>query len=196
MSGVRGGEYVRLGHEFKCGFLQSNYYLPVRYAPLEIEITVVSDENEPVIQPTLDTLANANGGDRAGYYFTTGDTSTKWQLNNIIIRAEVVSLDSQVNNNITKHLLEGGSLKIVYPMYHTITQTFNTNGTEINANIVKSASKLNGMFMTFYRTQRGAHLTDNKEDGKYITDNYIHKRWNYFYNPMINSRFNDRCYWS
>ena len=24
-----------------------------------------------------------------------------------------------------------------------------------------------------------------------ITDNYLHKRWNYFYNPMINSEIND-----
>ena len=84
-------------------------------------------------------------------------------------------------------------------MYPTITQTFNTNGTEINANIVKSASKLNGMFMTFYRTQRGAHLGTGLTQGqgdenKYLTDNYVHKRWNYFYNPMINSRFNDRGY--
>ena len=195
VSGVRGGgEWVRLGHQFKCGFLESNYYLPVRYAPLEIEVTIVSDANVPIIQPVLDTTATANGGDRAGYYFTTGDTSTQWQLNNIILRAEVVTLDSSVNNNITRHLLEGGSLKIVYPMYHTLSQTFNASGTEINMNVVKSASKLNGAFITFYRTQRGSKLTDGKEDGKYIVDNYVHKRFNYFYNPMINSRFNDRGY--
>ena len=50
VSGIRKGEYFRLGHQFKCGFLESNYYLPVRYAPLEIEITIVSDADEPVIK--------------------------------------------------------------------------------------------------------------------------------------------------
>ena len=25
----------------------------------------------------------------------------------------------------------------------------------------------------------------------YVSDNYIYKRWNYFYNPMINARLND-----
>ena len=71
-------------------------------------------------------------------------------------------------------------------MYHTITQSFNVNGTEINMNVVKSASKLNGAFITVYRAQRG------KEDNYYLPDNYVNKRFNYFYNPMINSRSNVR----
>ena len=192
VSSIRKGEHFRLGHQFKCGFLESNYYLPVRYAPLEIEITVVSDADEPVIKGVSSASATTIGGDRGGAYFTEGDTTTKWQLNHIILRAEVVSLDSAVNNNITSHLLQGGSLKIVYPMYHTITQTFNASGTEINMNVVKSASKLNGAFITCYRTQRGNYLTNGKEDNYYLPDNYVHKRFNYFYNPMINSRFSDR----
>ena len=94
-------------------------------------------------------------------------------MNSFILQAEVVNLDSQVNDNITRHLLEGGSLKIVYPMYHTLRQTFNPNGTEIIMNAVKSSSKLNGMFITLYRTQRGAHLTNGEEDGKYVTDVHL-----------------------
>ena len=193
VSGIRKGEYFRLGHQFKCGFLESNYYLPVRYAPLEIEITIVSDAEEPVIKGVNSASATTIGGDRGGAYFTEGDT-TKWQLNNIFLRAEVVQLDNAVNNNITSHLLQGGSLKIVYPMYHTITQSFNASGTEIDMNVVKSASNLNGAFITFYRTQRGDKLVAGKEDGYYLPDNYVYKRFNYFYNPMINSRFNDRGY--
>ena len=136
--------------------MESNYYLPVRYAPLEIELTIVSDADEPVMKGVTTASVTTIGGDRGGAYFTEGDTTTKWQLNNI------VTLDSAVNNNITSHLLQGGSLKIVYPMYHTLTQTFNASGTEINMNVVKTASKLNGAFITFYRTQRGNHLTNGK----------------------------------
>ena len=80
----------------------------------------------------------------------------------------------------------------VYPMYHTVTQTFNASGTKINMNVVKSASKISGCFITFYRTQRGNHLTNGGEDGYQLPDNYVNKRRNYFYNPMMNSRFNDR----
>ena len=115
--------------------LESNYYLPLRYAPLELEFTLVSDEHIPVITPFAKTDDNVHI-DANGYYFTTGDTSTSWELDNVILRAEVIQLDNTVNNNIVNHLLEGQSLKLVFPMYHTMTQSFNAAGTEINMNIV------------------------------------------------------------
>ena len=82
--------------------------------------------------------------------------------------------------------MEGQSLKLIVPQYHTITQTFNAGGGEINMNIVKSASKLSNAFITLYRAPRGG-----SRYGHYLPDNYIYKRWNYFYNPMINSEIND-----
>ena len=82
--------------------------------------------------------------------------------------------------------MEGQSLKLIIPQYHTITQTFNTGGGEINMNIVKSASKLTNAFITLYRSPRGG-----SRYGYYMPDNYIYKRWNYFYNPMINGEIND-----
>ena len=56
-------------------------------------------------------------------------------------------------------------------------------------NIVKSASKLNGCFITLYRPPRAGADADN--NNYYRHDNYIYKRWNYFYSPMINSRIFD-----
>ena len=61
-------------------------------------------------------------------------------------------------------------------------------------NIVKSASKLTGAFITLYRNIRTGNTApnpDGKFDGRYLPDNYVYKRWNYFYNPMINKRIND-----
>ena len=189
VAGIPGANgYMRLGHKPVCGLLESNYYLPLRYAPLELEFTIVSDEHIPVVTPFTVTDANTQN-DAKGYYFTTGDTSTQWELNNVIIRAEVIQLDNTVNNNIVKHLLEGQSLKFVFPMYHTMTQSFSAGGGEINMNIVKSASKLNGCFITLYRAPRAGVDADNAN--YYRHDNYIYKRWNYFYNPMINSRIFD-----
>ena len=40
------------------------------------------------------------------------------------------------------------------PQYHTLTQTFNAGGGEINMNIVKSASKLSNAFITLYREKK------------------------------------------
>ena len=57
-------------------------YLPIRYAPLEIELTIVSDADEPVIKGASSASANTIGGDRGGAYFTEGDTITRWSLDN------------------------------------------------------------------------------------------------------------------
>ena len=185
LSGIEGANgKMRLGHKPCCGLLaDSNYYLPLRFAPLELEFTIVSDGNEPIVVPYGNGTTET---DKNGYYFQDGNTSTSWEINNVIIRAEVITLDNTVDNNITKHLLEGQRLKLIVPQYHTITQTFNTGGGEINMNIVKSASKLSNAFITFYRTPRSFERYSN-----FLVDGYVHKRWNYFYNPMINSEIND-----
>ena len=51
---------------------------------------------------------------------------------------------------------------------------------------MKSASKLSNAFITLYREKK-----QGTRDGQFLPDNYLHKRWNYFYNPMINSEIND-----
>ena len=152
LTGIPGANgKARFSHKPCCGLLQSNYYFPLRYAPLELEFTIVND----VVEPQGDAVGNPNTQtDKQGYYFQAGNTSTSRELNYVIIRAEVISLDNTVNNNIVKHLLDGQSLKLVFPMYHTITQTFNTGGGELNMNIVKSSSKLTGAFITLFRTPK------------------------------------------
>ena len=184
LSGIPGANSkVRLSHKPCCGLMESSYYLPLRFAPLELEFTIVSDGNEPIVVPQGNGTTQT---DKNGYYFQDGNTSTSWEINNVIICADVITLDNTVDNNITKHLLEGQSLKLIVPQYHTITQTFNTGGGEINMNIVKSASKLTNAFITLYRQPRGGEVYAN-----YLVDNYVYKRWNYFYNPMIWGQIND-----
>ena len=183
LSGIPSNGQMRLGHKPVCGLLESNYYLPLRFAPLELEFTIVSDSLEPIVDPKGNGTTET---DKNGYYFQEGNTSVLWEINNVIIRAEVITLDNTVDNNITKHLLEGQSLKLIVPQYHTLTQTFNAGGGEINMNIVKSASKLSNAFFTLYREKK-----TGTRYGQFLPDNYVHKRWNYFYNPMINSEIND-----
>ena len=183
LSGIPSDGQMRLGHKPCCGLLESNYYLPLRFAPLELEFTIVSDSNEPIVVPQGNGTTET---DKNGYYFQAGNTSVLWEINNVIIRAEVITLDNTVDNNITKHLLEGQSLKLIVPQYHTLTQTFNAGGGEINMNIVKSASKLSTAFITLYRQKK-----QGTRYGQFLPDNYVHKRFNYFYNPMINSEIND-----
>ena len=188
LTGIPGANgKARFSHKPCCGIVGhgGKYYLPLRLASLELEWTIVSgDGTLPVVVPQ-GTGAGVQT-DKEGYYFTAGNTSTTWELNNVLIRAEVVSLDNTVANNISSHILSGNSLKMYFPMYHTITQTFNVGAGEINMNIVKSASRLSGAFITLYRAPK-----TGEDFGRYLPDNYVYKRWNYFYNPMINGRIND-----
>ena len=69
--------------------------------------------------------------------------------------------------------------------YYTITQ-IQCCDDEINMNIVKSFSKLIGAFITLFRIPRNGEYLK-----RYLSDNYVYKRWNYFYNPMIYGRIND-----
>ena len=183
---------ARFSHKPCCGIVGhgGKYYLPLRLGSLELEWTIVSDGTLPVVVPKGEGVGGGPGGtdqtDKEGYYFQVGNTSVLWELNNLLIRAEVVSLDNTVANNISSHILSGNSLKMYFPMYHTITQTFNVGAGEINMNIVKSASKLSGAFITLYRAPRTGEWRN-----RYLPDNYVYKRWNYFYNPMINGEIND-----
>ena len=89
LSGIPGANAkVRISHKPCCGLLESNYYLPLRFAPLELEFTIVSDGNEPIVVPQGDAGANPETEtDKQGYYFQDGNTSTSWEINNVIIRA-------------------------------------------------------------------------------------------------------------
>ena len=186
MSGIAGANgKVRVGHKMCCGLMESNYFLPLRVAPLELQFQLVSDGNEPIIVPQGNGTTET---DKNGYYFQAGNTATgdDWVITQVFIRADTINLDNSVDNRITQALLQGTSLKMVIPQYHTITQTFNTGGGEINMNIVKSASKLSNAFITLYRAPK-----TGLRYGYFRPDNYLHKRWNYFYNTMINSEIND-----
>ena len=74
LSGIPGANAkVRLAHKPVCGLLESNYYLPLRFAPLELEWTIVSDGTEPIVVPQGNRTTQT---DKNGYYFQDGNTST------------------------------------------------------------------------------------------------------------------------
>ena len=185
LSGIKPNGRMRLSHKPCCGLLGSNYLLPLRYAPLQLEFTIVQNGNDPIVVPQGTQPADT---DKEGYFFQAGNTSTEWEINSVIIRGEMVQLDNTIANNFVSHILQGGSLKLVFPMslYHTITQSFSTNQ-EITMQIVKSASKLMGAFIALDRPPRAGR---DPISNYFHPDNYAFKRWNYFYNPMINSRIN------
>ena len=174
-TGIEQGKFVRMGHKPVCGFVQSGYYPPIRYCPLEFIFEIVSDAGEPVIRPATPVAGTQAEDDENGLYFTTRNTTTSWSIQNCILRCELIQVDNTVNNNIVSHLLKGGRLRMVYPAYYSFSQTFTAGNTEINMNIVKSSTRLSQMFFTF----SNSNINNDNTAG-----NYDRKRWNYFFHPM------------
>ena len=162
--------YPKLGKGFLVEFGS-----PIRYCPLEFIFEIVSDAGEPVIRPATPVAGIQAEDDENGLFFTTRNTTTSWAIQNTILRCELIQVDNTVNNNIVSHLLKRGRLRMVYPAYHSFSQTFTAGNTEINMNIVKSSTRLSRMFFTF----SNSNINDDNTAG-----NYDKKRWNYFFHPM------------
>ena len=138
-----------MGDKPCCGFVQSGYYPPIRYCLFELIIEIVSDAGEPVIRPATPVAGTQAADDENGLFFTTRNTTTSWAIQNAILRCELIQVDNTFNNNIVSHLFKGGRLRMVYPAYHSFSQTFTAGNTEIDMNIVKSSTRLFQMFFTF-----------------------------------------------
>ena len=84
--------------------------------------------------------------------------------------ADIVTLDNELQNSYTKHVLEGKTLPINYSTYITILQSvvFPT----VNVSITRSASRLKTVFITF----------DKDRDAVAADDDYtaIYKDWTNF----------------
>ena len=133
-AGIRNGSYVRLAHKLCSGFCSSGYYLPLRHSSgLEIELTLCNDASDPIIVPNappVNGTATETFTDANGYLFNTDNTAgaDDWELNQILLRAEVAVIDPEISERYTRGLLGGGSMKLVYKAYHMINQTVNNGG--------------------------------------------------------------------
>ena len=103
LTGIEQGKFVRMGHKSCCGFVQSGYYPPIRYCPLEFSFEIVSDAGEPVIRPSATVAGTQAEDDENGLFFTTRNTTTSWAIQNAILRCELIQVDSTVNNIIITH---------------------------------------------------------------------------------------------
>ena len=75
-----------------------------------------------------------------GCTFNPTNTSTNWQRQDVWMVADVVALDSGLQNSYAEHVLSGKSLPINYSTYVTILQSvvFPT----VNVSVTRSVSRL------------------------------------------------------
>ena len=169
LRGIPPGESQTVLFKPCSGIFNQEKMLPIRYMPLTIELELVNDSNEPIVSDsTTDTNVSTGFDITTG---VTGNTSTSWQIQNVQVKCDVVTLDNQLDNSYAEHLLSGKALPINYQTYVSQKQSTlsGTNGQQqVRLNVTRALSRLKNVFITL---------------DKPTTDVGI-KEWNSFYSPM------------
>ena len=157
------GFYSEMTVGFKplCGLFSQFKYLPLKYmGNLTIELELVTNAVDCIIDPNNYDESDTGLDEDIRTRFTVavaGDTgkatntSIDWEISNPRVVCDVCTLDNNLNNEYTKHLLEGKGLPITYTTYITQSQTAK-GSTDISVPVIRSVSKLVASFVTFYKS--------------------------------------------
>ena len=147
-----------------CGLLNQNKFVPLMWCPLTFEFEVVSGNTDAIVSPA---------GDAITLTFNTTNTSTNWQIEDVRMIADVVTLDSGLQNSYAEHILGGKHLPINYSTYISILQS--VTFPNVNVSVTRSVSRLKTVFFNFdvdHNTVTATQLTS------------ILKDWNSFQHAM------------
>ena len=137
-----------------CGLFQQTKYLPLRYAPLEIELEL-ADVLDPIV--ALDAT------------FTAANTSQLWKIENCMVKVDLCTLDNALENSYVSHFMGGKTINIVYNTFISTLQTVVAAETQIN--VSRSLSKMKSVFVTLDKAFTSTRAT------------YYNKSWNNFWSP-------------
>ena len=132
-----GGE-IRVGRSYTClqrlmtALIRSNKLLPLRVAPVTYELTLANPQD-----------------------FCVDGRNANYALENCYILADVLTLDSTIQNNYMNGLLRGGSLAISVPQYITLFFPI-APGTQATSIVVQRALTRNVSVFVSFKT-----ATDN-----------------------------------
>ena len=146
------------------GILNQNKLLPLRYAPITIELELVDDKNEPI----LSSFARSGAVE-----FSAANTSTLWSINNVQVECDVCTLDNALDNSYAQHLLQGKSLPITYNTFISQMQTIAGQDNPL-ITVSRAITRLKSVFVTLVKDYTEASRT--QFDGR--------KVWNDLFSPM------------
>ena len=155
LPGIAGQSHQTVSFKLCSGLFSQPKMIPLKYCPLTIELELVTNNLDPIVDPAT-----------AG--FLPADTSTDWEISDVSVKTDIVTLDNTLQNNYDSHLLSGKSLPINYNTY--IVQSQVVAGKDVSVNMSRAISRLKSVFVALYR----APGTAKPED----------KEWLNFYHPM------------
>ncbi len=87
--------------------------------------------------------------------FSAAQASKDWNLSDVKMKCDLLSLDNGLDNEYTEHLLQGKALSVYYSTLISSMQV--TAGTVSSVNISRSVSRLQSIFVT----HNGNHTADS-----------------------------------
>jgi hypothetical protein len=143
------------------GIFQQTKYLPLRYAPLEIELEL-ADQTDPVV-------SKFEAGGAQGDVFKDSNTTTAWKIQNCMVKVDLCTLDNALENSYVSHFMGGKTINIVYNTFISSLQTVVSAETQIN--VSRSLSKMKSVFISLDK-----EFSNHRE-------NHAYKFWNNFWSP-------------
>ena len=163
LTGIAANSYRTVSFKPLIGLFSQSKYIPLMWCPLTLEFEIVSSATDAI------------GSTIAGGAFEDANTSTAWQIEDVRVVCDVVTLDSALQNSYAEHVLSGKALPINYGTYVSILQA--CAGPNINVNVTRAVSRLKTLFFNFDTPHNAAAGDGN---GRSL----ILKDWNSFVHPM------------
>jgi hypothetical protein len=164
------------------GIFNQEKYLPVRYAPITIELELVNSFEDIGIWPNN----AADEGDNPNTDWFDDNCSKEWKVIQVQVKCDVCTLDNALDNEYAQHLLSGKSLPISYSTYVTQNQILGSKKSAVN--VTRSVSRLKSVFVTLDPKLQpdGVTYTANTgfSDGN---QKLFRNNWNTFYHPSSSS---------
>ena len=177
VKGVDEMQFIPPGERATCmfspylGILTQDRYLPLRYAPITIELEICNLQTEPIVEPS---------GDR----HTAAKTSTNWQIENVKVFADTIMLDNELDNQFAEHLLSGNTMPIQFSSYTNQTQS--VLSPDIFLNISRAVTRLKDIYVSFYGPPDPIGSDAAAKTANLAFQQAWRKRVNYFKHPTGN----------
>jgi len=133
------------------GLLSQEKYLPLRFTQgIQIELEVVNQYVDAVLD-FVPQAPNGYGDDVIPNAVPAiGQLSTQWTISEAQIKASVVTLDSQLDNEYTDHLMSGKKIPIpISSFVHQVQTIGETDRPTLSMS--RAFTRLNKVFITFYK---------------------------------------------
>jgi hypothetical protein len=152
--------------------------IPLRYCSITIELEIVNNLYDPIVsQTSVEPLPPTQDGDPFQLIFRSvpvNGFSTSWHIENCQLKADILSIDSALENSYAEYLLQGKSIPIPMSVFVSQSQML-LQQKEETVNVTRSFTRLKAAYITFL----GNKANDLRQE-------YL-KNCNNFYSPLCGS---------